>query len=135
MTWYKNGLKFTCTGCGACCSKEPGYVWVNPTEIEKIATHLGISQEEFLKRYTRKVFGRVSLLEKSNYDCVFLKNNRCEIYSLRPRQCRTFPWWESNLESPEAWKETALRCEGIDHKDAPLVPFETIQEQLKLNDE
>jgi Fe-S-cluster containining protein len=130
MAWYKNGLKFTCTGCGACCAKEPGYVWLSSLEIEQMAKHLNLSQEEFLKRYTRKVFGRVSLLEKPNYDCIFLKNNRCEIYTVRPRQCRTFPWWPDNLDSPQAWKETALRCEGIDHPDAPVVPFETIQENL-----
>ncbi len=130
MVWYKKGLRFTCTGCGACCSKEPGYVWVSPAEIEQISAHLNISQEEFLKRYTRTVFGRVSLKERVNFDCVFLKENRCQIYPVRPRQCRTFPWWKDNLESPAAWKETAQRCEGIDHPDAPLISLETIQGEL-----
>lgn len=131
MTWYKKGLRFTCTGCGACCSKEPGYVWLSPQEVQQIADHLRISTPEFVKRYTRKVFGRVSLLEDSkNFDCVFLKNNRCQIYSVRPRQCRTFPWWKDNLTSPAAWEETARRCEGIDHHEAPLVSLETIQENL-----
>ena len=128
MTWYKKGLRFQCTGCGACCSKEPGYVWLSAAEIHAIADHLQISKEEFLRRYTRSIFGRISLLEnKITFDCVFLKDNKCQIYSARPMQCRTFPWWKENLESPAAWRETAVRCEGIDHADAPVVSFEAIE--------
>jgi uncharacterized protein len=131
MLWFKKGLRFTCTGCGACCTKEPGYVWVTPQEMGQIAGHLNISEAEFKKRYTRTVFGKVALLEDpNNFDCVFLKEKKCQIYTARPRQCRTFPWWKENVESPEAWKETAKRCEGIDHPDAPVVSCETIQESL-----
>ncbi len=132
MSWYKKGLRFKCTGCGECCTKEPGYVWLSPADIEKISAYLEISQEEFLKKYTRFVFGRYSLNEKKiSYDCVFLKEKRCQIYPVRPKQCQTFPWWKDNLESKEAWKETARRCEGIDHEDAPLVSFKTIGESLE----
>jgi hypothetical protein len=128
MTWYKKGLRFKCTGCGACCTKEPGYVWLSAEEIEGISTHLNISKEEFLRKYTRSIFGRISLLEhKVTYDCVFLKDSKCTIYSARPKQCRTFPWWKENLETPEAWKDTARRCEGIDHPDASVVSFSIIE--------
>jgi Fe-S-cluster containining protein len=128
MSWYKKGLRFQCTGCGQCCTKEPGYVWLSAAEIDAMVSHLQISKEEFMKRYTRSVFGRISLLEsKLNFDCVFLKDKKCQIYSVRPKQCRTFPWWNENLESKEAWKETAQRCEGIDHPEAPVIPFEFIE--------
>ena len=26
--WYADGLPFTCTQCGDCCTGDPGYVWV-----------------------------------------------------------------------------------------------------------
>ena len=26
--WYRDGLRFECTRCGACCTGAPGYVWV-----------------------------------------------------------------------------------------------------------
>ena len=35
--WFREGLKFACTGCGDCCTGEPGYVWVNKAEIEAMA--------------------------------------------------------------------------------------------------
>ena len=61
MSWYKDGLKFKCTGCGQCCTGAPGYVWLSPEEVDAIAAHLNISKEKFLQTYTRTVFGRPSL--------------------------------------------------------------------------
>lgn len=128
--WYKDGLRFSCTGCGKCCTGSPGFVWITPEEMESIAEFLNISLEQFIKNYTRQVGNRYSLLEYSkSYDCVFLKNNRCTIYNARPQQCRTFPWWKENLETPESWQETADRCEGI-HPEAPLISLEEIQKTL-----
>lgn len=128
MNWYKEGLRFECTGCGQCCTGAPGYVWLSAQEIDAMATHLNISKEEFMRRYTRSIFGRHSLIEdKKNFDCIFLKDKKCEVYSVRPKQCRTFPWWKENLASKASWKEVAERCEGIDAPGAPVVPFEKIE--------
>lgn len=131
MVWFKEGLRFTCTGCGQCCTKEPGYVWVSEEEVRQMADHLAISPGEFKKRYTRDVFGRTSLREDSkNFDCIFLKEKRCQIYASRPRQCKTFPWWKENVATKEAWEETARRCEGINHPEALVVSCDTILENL-----
>lgn len=127
--WYSNGLRFECTGCGQCCTGAPGFVWVNPNEIEEMATFLKISVEEFSNKYLRRVMGKVSLIEMpSSYDCVFLKDKKCQIYSVRPTQCRTFPWWPSHLKSEANWKEAATYCEGI-NCHATLNSFEKIEEQ------
>jgi Fe-S-cluster containining protein len=50
-----------------------------------------------------------------------LKENRCTIYTSRPKQCREFPFWNDNISSKEAWEEASIHCEGINHKDAPLL--------------
>jgi len=121
-------LKFKCTGCGKCCTGAPGFVWVSEKEVEEMAAHVQLPVDEFKRRYIRIVFGRMSLTEnKATYDCVFLKNKQCTLYSSRPLQCRQFPWWPQNLENEKTWKETAKECEGIDHADAPLIPYETIK--------
>lgn len=130
--WYQHGLRFACTECGQCCTGAPGYIWVSDEEISTIAKHVELSIEEFSQRYLRKVNGRFSLLEKpKSYDCTFLDGKKCRIYSVRPKQCRTFPWWPDHLESPKAWKEAARYCEGI-NDNAPLVSSEKIVEQLNL---
>jgi len=129
--WYKDGLKFKCTQCGHCCTGSPGYVWVTDAEIETMSRRLKLSVQEFCDKYVRVVFGKKSLREHpKTYDCVFLKGKQCTLYEARPQQCRQFPWWPHNLESPEAWKEAAKGCEGINHPDAPVVAFEIIQEQM-----
>ena len=131
--WYSEGLRFKCTECGKCCTGAPGYAWVSEKEIEAIAAFLKLSVEAFGRKYLRLVNGRYALVEKRvTYDCVFLKNKKCEIYPVRPTQCRTFPWWVQNLSSPESWKEAASYCEGISD-DAPLVPFQVIREQVEID--
>lgn len=131
--WYKNGLRFSCTQCGKCCTGGPGYVWIDDEEMAEIAAFLNISVEDFILKYTRKVHGRIALLEdKTSFDCVFLHGRACKVYGARPRQCRTFPWWPENLKDTESWKETAKRCEGI-QPEAPLVAIEDIQQQLNIH--
>ena len=131
--WFSSGLRFKCTGCGKCCTGAPGYVWVSGEEIATMASHLDISIEEFERKYVRQVGDRKSLLEHPrHYDCIFLKDKKCQIYEVRPKQCRTFPWWQSNLQSEQQWNEAAKYCEGINHPDAPLVPAKTILEEKNL---
>lgn len=132
--WYSEGLRFKCTECGQCCTGAPGYAWVTDKEIEAIAAYLKMTVKDFSKKYLRYVNGRYSLLEKKvSFDCIFLKDKKCQIYPVRPSQCRTFPWWVYNLSSPEAWEEAAKHCEGI-NPEAPVVPFKIIQEQLAIDE-
>ena len=114
------GLAFECTGCGLCCAGPvEGYVWLNEVELARIAEFLKITPAEMRKRYVRKIGRRQSLVErKDNHDCVFLVSResggkQCSIYSVRPSQCRTWPFWPGNLASPEDWSLAGLRCEGI----------------------
>lgn len=137
LPWYKEGLKFECTGCGKCCTGRGGYVWTNSEEIKKMAVLLGISVKEFKCRYVRSRDNRLALNEKKNaegnFDCVFLEGKRCKVYQERPIQCQTFPWWEENLKSEESWALAALDCEGMD-ENASLVSFEEIKKQLHRPD-
>lgn len=110
--WYSEGLRFACSKCGKCCTGAPGYVWVGRDEIERLAEHVELSVEEFGKRYLRRVGRKLSLVEKPNFDCVFW-NGGCTVYAARPLQCRTFPFWPENIDSREAWDETAAECPGI----------------------
>ena len=130
--WYQNGLRFQCTQCGDCCTGAPGYVWVNQAEIEAIAARLELDVEEFVKLYVRKIGIRRSLKEFPNGDCVFFDTDerRCQIYEDRPRQCKTWPFWDSNLKSEEAWAETCEHCPGSGK--GKLYSLEHIENQRKV---
>jgi Fe-S-cluster containining protein len=127
--WYAEGLKFQCTGCGDCCTGAPGYVWVNQAEIAALAARLELSVPEFERRFVREVGVRRTLKERKNYDCVFLDGGtrKCTVYEQRPRQCRTWPWWNSNLKSPEAWQHTCEVCPGSGK--GKLYSIDVIEEQ------
>ncbi|MFA6119395.1 MAG: YkgJ family cysteine cluster protein [Parachlamydiales bacterium] len=132
MNWYKEGLNFECTGCGKCCTGCPGYVWLSEKDIENIINFLKITREAFLKKYTRLVNNRISLIENFvNYDCCFLKDKKCQIYEARPFQCKQFPWWKDNLISPESWENVKKQCPGIDSNNSKLFSFEEIEEKSK----
>jgi uncharacterized protein len=114
LPWYSDGLKFTCTECGDCCTGAPGFVWVTKDEIEALAAAVRMEIDEFENQYVRRIGGRKSLKELPNGDCVFLDGEKrnCRVYSVRPRQCRTWPFWDSNLKTPEDWKHTCAVCPG-----------------------
>jgi len=136
LPWYVNGLRFQCTRCGACCSGAPGYVWVDTREIILIADYLGLTTEQFGRKHLRQVGAGRSLLELSNGDCEFLERladgtTRCRIHEVRPTQCRTWPFWRSNLSSPRAWELTARHCPGIDR--GAHRPLPAIQAALQAN--
>src|SRR5512144_1158618 len=113
--WFAAGLRFGCTGCGACCGGSPGYVWVNEEEILALARRLGLSPDGFGRTYLRRVGTRLSLIERADGDCVFFDRGRgCRVYDARPVQCRTFPFWPEHLRDAGAWRELAARCPGLD---------------------
>lgn len=131
--WYADGLRFTCTQCGNCCTGGPGYVWISRAEIERLAAHLELTAGEVVRQYCRRLGGRYSLNERrnaqGNYDCVFLKEEKvtsgegadavvhtrrtCQIYQVRPLQCRTWPFWDGLLQSPGEWARASRRCPGM----------------------
>jgi Fe-S-cluster containining protein len=129
-------LRFSCTQCGNCCGGAPGYVWVDAAEIERIAAHLSMSAAEFTRRHTRRERGGLSLLERPDGDCEFLVRlaggkSECSIHAVRPTQCRTWPFWESNLRNEKSWERAARNCPGMDH--GTHHPLPVIQDALRAN--
>lgn len=138
--WYGEGLRFSCTQCGNCCTGPPGAVWFTAPEARAMAAALGLDEATFRRRHARVIEGRWSLneqLTEHGYDCVFLDRDSrpgtaiCRLYGARPRQCRTWPFWPENLQSPEAWAQARATtpCPGMDQGE--LIPVERITEQLR----
>jgi Fe-S-cluster containining protein len=134
LPWYKDGLKFTCTQCGNCCTGAPGVVWVTDDEVAQIADLRGMTIEEMRQQHTREVEGRTSLTEHQNGDCTFFdaKTRRCSVYAARPAQCRTWPFWNSNIESREAWETMRQSCPGAGQ--GQFVPLEEIERRARVID-
>ena len=128
--WFQEGLRFRCTQCGNCCTGTPGFVWVNEEEIAAIAAFRQEDAAVTRGLYVHLAHRGSSLREKLNGDCVFYdKEAGCTIYPVRPRQCRTWPFWESNTRTPEAWEHTCEICPGAGNGD--LISAEEITSRLK----
>ena len=132
--WYADGLKFTCTQCGNCCTGGPGFVWVSREEVRRVAEFLKITPDEVVTRYCRRFGSKLSFKENVRdgewHDCVFLVEQKvekrtpeggtivmtrrgCSIYPVRPLQCRTWPFWPENLESEKDWDRASRKCHGM----------------------
>ncbi len=113
MSWYAEGLKFGCTGCGECCRGPSGYVWVGMNDIETMAEAMKMSLDGFGRKYLRRCGTRMALVDGPDGNCIFLNNGKCKLYDARPIQCKTFPWWPENMKSEEAWEMLKLDCPGV----------------------
>ena len=133
--WYDQGLRFSCTQCGNCCTGPPGAVWFEPEEGRAMAAALGLDERTFLRRYARQAGNRRSLDEverDGQFDCILLERRAdgstgCSVYADRPAQCRTWPFWPDMLRTPGDW-EAARRgtpCPGMGQGE--LIPVERIR--------
>lgn len=109
-------------------------MWVNDDEIQQIADLLGKSIGEVRLFHTRLYGNRVSLTEYANGDCTFFdpQTRQCKVYSARPRQCRSWPFWNSILESAETWTDVQTSCPGAGK--GAFVSLEEIEAQAGLID-
>ncbi|MRI58916.1 MAG: zinc/iron-chelating domain-containing protein [Epsilonproteobacteria bacterium] len=114
----KEGFDFAfdpgmCASCeGNCCRGESGYIWVTKSEIEQIARFLGITSQHLIQNYLKKVGYRYTIKEikrEGEYFCLFFDKG-CQIYPVRPAQCRSYPFWDHFKNNKE---EVCKECKGI----------------------
>lgn len=101
-----------CETCeGNCCIGESGYIWISKEEIENLAKHLNLTVQETAYKYLFKAKYKFSIKEvqisENSFRCVFfdLEKKQCSIYDTRPKQCRTFPFWDYFKNKKEEVKE------------------------------
>ncbi len=114
--WYAEGLRFTCVReCGACCTRhgDCDYVYLEPEDVDALASHFGLDREAYLAGHTAEDDGLV-ILRMPEPDCPYLSGTACSVYDARPAQCRTFPFWRENLRSRVSWERLRSFCPGID---------------------
>ncbi|MEZ4270435.1 MAG: YkgJ family cysteine cluster protein [Myxococcota bacterium] len=131
---WQNGIRFECQQSGGCCTSrgEYGYIYLTPEDTRNLATHLGLDLAIFRRTHCQKTM-RLLHLRDPDKDCQFLTGKRCSVYSARPLQCRTWPFWPENFDNLRTWNEDVVAfCPGIG-KGRLHAPHE-IKEILELHD-
>ena len=113
-----------CQACGACCSYSAN--WPRFTTEDDAA--LDLIPGRFVNE-------RQSGMRCDGERCAALSGKigvktACTIYAVRPGQCRTWPFWDSNLQTPKDWEHTCTICPGSGHGD--LIPVEEITRRLNV---
>jgi Fe-S-cluster containining protein len=100
-------IHYVCQRCTNCC-RWPGLVRITEPDIAAMAAHFGISERDFIDRYTRLRPHRdgLALLDKTNGECIFLEGRDCVVQEAKPTQCKGFP----NTWNFPGWRE---KCEAV----------------------
>lgn len=88
---YDTLPKGKCSGCGSCCMESVG---INLIEFLNIFNYLQ-DKDELRKKSLGKIIDYYFMEFMEKNSCPFKdENNRCEIYEVRPLNCRLFGHWK-----------------------------------------
>lgn len=107
-TTFSQNVKFRCQHCGYCC----------------INSNVLLTKED-MKRFrgeTKKDYIELSkqgfrIVDTDRKECLFHKNSRCSIYSIRPAICREYPFKVTFLSKNTAYIDLIYSCPAVIKKD------------------
>ena len=102
-------------------------MFLTEPESEVIRHRLQLSRGWFRRRYLQRLEeGELVLASGKGGRCIFLGDNgQCRVYTVRPVQCRTYPFWPELAGNARAWNSEARRCEGVNQ--GKVIPVTTIR--------
>jgi Fe-S-cluster containining protein len=120
------GLRFACQrGCTRCCEQD-GFVYLTEDDLRRAAAFLGMSPQQFERRFVYRTPRRMRFRKPRGRQCPFLLADGCAIHPAKPTQCRLFPFWPELVSSSRAWRRTSRFCPGIGQ--GPLIQIGTALE-------
>jgi len=109
--FFEDGINFECQQCSQCCDIENAIVYLSLLDQVSIAIFFKLSLKMTRDKFFKKENNKWVIDDKHSSKCRFLKEKKCIIYSVRPTQCRLYPFWENLLKNKkEFFKEN---CPGI----------------------
>jgi Fe-S-cluster containining protein len=121
-TWSEVG----CLNCANCCKK------MTPTfkksEIKRIAAHMGISPKKYFDTYLEVDTDNGDIVNKST-PCqhLDLADNKCNIYDIRPADCRLFPHFQRKDFNDISY----VIAENVSNCPATLVFVEKLRNEVE----
>jgi len=113
--------KIDCTKCANCC-KEMG-PRLSKRDVGTISQFLGFTPEMVVSKYLKERKDKAGEYLASKIPCPFLKKNRCSIYKVRPKGCKSYPHIKN--------AESILRLVDIAGKSSICPIIAGVMDQLK----
>lgn len=99
--------------CGHCCEGKGGIV-LGPKDLNRIAVHLGLSEEDFAARYAALHNGKLKIKNGPDGFCIFFEAGKgCGVHMAKPDVCRAWPFFRGNIIDPESFALAKDYCPGI----------------------
>ena len=112
---YPRHVRFRCERCGLCCGDTETkirQIFLLKTEAKRISEDSSIEIEEFAEKMEgSEPF--VFKMKKKGGKCIFLRDNLCSIYEIRPIICRFYPFKLENLGKNRYRFSYTEECPGI----------------------
>jgi Fe-S-cluster containining protein len=114
---YPRKVQFKCAKCGICCGdtkERTRHILLLIEEANDIASTTSQPISDFASRIEDKPPYHYEM-KKTVKDgkCVFLRQNRCTIYSIRPLICRFYPFGLKTTEKEQRIFYYTKECPGI----------------------
>ena len=102
---------FQCQQCGYCCQGDTT-VSLDPTDVDRLVRHLGVSLDEAMEKYLRKT-GNVIQMKTVDGHCIFFKDG-CTVHPGKPWRCSQWPLHPSILTDHSNFLAIRSSCPGLD---------------------
>jgi len=112
---YPKHVFFTCNRCALCCGdteERTRQILLLKTEAHRISEGASKSINEFAEE-TEGLAPFIYKMRKNGGRCIFLRENLCSIYDMRPIICRFYPFKLENLGKNRYVFSYTEECPGI----------------------
>lgn len=92
---YPDSVSFSCTMCGICCgdtNEKKRHILMLSEEVQQISERIGKNSLNFANVNKKQPPYLYEMRKDENGTCIFLRENKCDIYSIRPLICRFYPF-------------------------------------------
>lgn len=112
---YPKHLRFRCDRCALCC-EDSGNKKRIILLLNSEAIRISKETSRYLHEFAKKVKGfepYIYQMKMEDGKCVFLQDNSCAIYVVRPLICRFYPFQLKNLGNNRFAFAYTNKCPGI----------------------
>jgi Fe-S-cluster containining protein len=113
---YPKDVGFVCNKCAQCCGDTEDtvrHVLLLKTDATRISNEILLDCHEFAEVISGFEPYVYEMKKTENGKCLFLKNNRCTIYKVRPLICRFYPFELKNLGNNKYQFSYTNKCPGV----------------------